>query len=157
MNVSNLFWAHFCLALVTFSGIKYHNLIRFSFVDLGLLVVNEHRWQLRRLLKLRREVMKLLSQIGYVRVTTEMCNCKGLSDWRWWLPKWNSTTSPVLAGFALTRNRLIMWQYENVRTMIYCMMFIINEVLGHHAGNCVWWLPVNEDGFITLPFHSSPY
>lgn len=53
--------------------------------------------------------------------------------------------------------RSIMWHNENIRTMIYCMMYIINEVVGHHAGNCAWWLPINEDGFIILPFHSSPY
>lgn len=81
MNVSNLFLAHFYLALVTSSGIEYHNLIRISFVDLGLLVVNEHRCQLRRLLKWTREVMKLLIQVGCVRVNTEMvCNAKGLSN-----------------------------------------------------------------------------
>lgn len=61
--------------------------------------------------------MKLLTQIGYVRVNTEVCNDKGPSNWRLWLPKWNSSNSPVLVGFALTRNREInyvtIWECQN--------------------------------------------
>lgn len=118
MNVFNLFWANFYLAFVTSSGIKKHNLIRLSCVDLGLLVVNEHIWQLRRLFKWRRKVMKLLTQLGCVRVNTEMLsNAKGLSNWRLWLPKWNSSTSAVLARFVLTRNGEVnyvtIWERQN--------------------------------------------
>lgn len=50
-----------------------------------------------------------------------------------------------------------MWKHENARTMINCVMYVINEIVGHHTGNCVWWTPVNEDCFRIFPFHSSPY
>lgn len=92
-------------------------------------------------------------------VNTEICNAKGLNDWRLWLPKWNSSSSPVLTEFALTRNRLIRNNMRTSEQWFICMMYIINEALDHHVlwCHCVLWLPVNEDGFIILPFHLSPY